>query len=108
MFTKFDRNKIQINNIIHEFGWHSWYSDWLQTGWPTVQSSSPSREKTFFLSMSSRPVLGPIMPPIQWVLEALSPGVKHLGCEADHSPPTSAEVKNTWIYTSTPLYVFMA
>jgi hypothetical protein len=25
-----------------------------------------------------------------------------------HSPPTSAEVKNTWIYTSTPPYVFMA
>jgi hypothetical protein len=26
-----------------------------------------------------------------------------LGGEADHSPPTSAEVKNTWIYTSIPL-----
>jgi hypothetical protein len=24
------------------------------------------------------------------------------------SPPTSAEVKKMWIYTSTPLYVFMA
>jgi hypothetical protein len=24
------------------------------------------------------------------------------------SPPTSAEVKKTWIYTSTPPYVFMA
>jgi hypothetical protein len=28
--------------------------------------------------------------------------------EADHSPPTSAAVKNTWIYTSTPSYAFMA
>jgi hypothetical protein len=28
--------------------------------------------------------------------------------EADHSTPTSAEVKKTWIYTSTPPYVFMA
>jgi hypothetical protein len=27
---------------------------------------------------------------------------------ADHSPPTSAEVKKMWIYTSTPPYVFMA
>jgi hypothetical protein len=25
-----------------------------------------------------------------------------------YSPPTSAEVKKKWIYTSTPLYVFMA
>jgi hypothetical protein len=29
-------------------------------------------------------------------------GVKRLGGEADHSPPTSAEAKKTWIYTSTP------
>jgi hypothetical protein len=39
---------------------------------------------------------------------ALSPGAKRPGREADHSPPTSAEVKNTWIYTPTPPYVFMA
>jgi hypothetical protein len=30
------------------------------------------------------------------------------GREVDHSPPTSAEVKKMWIYTSTPLYAFMA
>jgi hypothetical protein len=34
--------------------------------------------------------------------------VKRQGREADHSPPTGAEVKKMWIYTSTPLYVFMA
>jgi hypothetical protein len=36
------------------------------------------------------------------------PGVKRPGREADHSPPTSAEVKKMWTYTSTPPYVFMA
>jgi hypothetical protein len=46
--------------------------------------------------MSSRPALGPIQPPIQWVLGALSLGVKRPGREADHSPPNSAEVKKTW------------
>jgi hypothetical protein len=30
------------------------------------------------------------------------PGVKRPGLEADHSQPTSAEVKKTWIYASTP------
>jgi hypothetical protein len=39
---------------------------------------------------------------------ALSPGIKRLGSAADHSPPTIAEVKKTWIYISTPPYVFMA
>jgi hypothetical protein len=38
----------------------------------------------------------------------LSPGVEPLGREADHSPPTSAKVKQTWVYTSTPPYAFMA
>jgi hypothetical protein len=35
------------------------------------------------------------------------PGVKRQRREADHSPPTSSEVKKMWIYTSTPPYVFM-
>jgi hypothetical protein len=39
---------------------------------------------------------------------AFYPGVKRPGCEADHSPPTSAEVKKMWIYTSTTPYAFMA
>jgi hypothetical protein len=34
-------------------------------------------------------------------------GVKRPGREADHSPPSSAKVKNAWSYTSTPKYVFM-
>jgi hypothetical protein len=38
---------------------------------------------------------------------ALSSEVKRLGREADHSPPASAEVKKTWIYTSIPPYAFM-
>jgi len=31
----------------------------------------------------------------------------HSRREADHSPPSSAEVENAWSYTSTPQYVFM-
>jgi hypothetical protein len=53
-------------------------------------------------SKSSRPALGSTQPPIQWV-----PGVKR-PCEADPSPSTSAEVKQMWIYTSTPPYALTA
>jgi hypothetical protein len=45
--------------------------------------------------------LGPTQPPIQWLPGALSLGVKRPGREADHSPPTNAEIKNAWSYTST-------
>jgi hypothetical protein len=37
--------------------------------------------------------LGPTQPPIQWVPGALSLGIKRPGREADHSPPSSAKVK---------------
>ena len=35
------------------------------------------------------------------------PGVKWPEHEADHSPPSSAEVKTVWNCTSTPPYVFI-
>jgi hypothetical protein len=44
----------------------------------------------------------------QNLLSSGFPGVKRSGREADHSPPTTAEVKKMWIYTSTPPYAFMA
>jgi hypothetical protein len=40
--------------------------------------------------------LGPNRSPIQWV-----PGVKLPAREAEHSSPTRAEVRSTWVYTST-------
>jgi hypothetical protein len=87
-----------------EPGERSGYSDWLRAGRPRGRNSSTGRGKIFLISMASRPVLGPTQL-IQWLL---SPQVERPGREADHSPPTSAEVKNTWIYTFTSPYVFMA
>jgi hypothetical protein len=82
--------------------------DCLRTGRPSGRSSSPGGGKNFLFSTSSRPVLGLTQPPIQWVLGALSPGVKRPGREADHSPPINAEIKKMWIYTSTPPYAVLA
>jgi hypothetical protein len=56
----------------------------------------------FLFTTVSRRALGTTQPPIQWVQGVLSLGVKRPGREAGHSPPSSAEVKNTWSYTSTP------
>jgi hypothetical protein len=72
-----------------------------------VGLNSQQGQGVFLFATTSRPALGPTQPPNQWVLEALSPGVKQLvGCEAFYSPST-AEIKNAWIYTATPPYVFM-
>jgi hypothetical protein len=49
-------------------------------------------------------VLGPTQPPIQWVPGDLSFGVKQVRCEADHSPPSSAEVKECMeLYLHSPI-----
>jgi hypothetical protein len=56
----------------------------------------------FLFTTVSRMALGPTQPRIQWIRGALSLGVKRPGREADHSPPSSAEVKNAWNYTSNP------
>jgi hypothetical protein len=41
-------------------------------------------------------------------LWALSLGVNRPGREAGHSPPTGAEIKKMWSYTSTPPDTFIA
>jgi hypothetical protein len=52
-------------------------------------------QKTVLYGTASRQALGPTQFPAQWVPEVPSQGVKRLGHEADHSPPTSVEVKNS-------------
>jgi hypothetical protein len=63
----------------------------------------------FFFATASRPNLGFTQASYSMGMRrTLFPGVKQPGCEADHSPLSNAEVKNTWSYTSTPQYAFMA
>jgi hypothetical protein len=52
------------------------------------------------LSTSFRPVLGSTQPPIQYV-----PGLKLQGREADHSPPSSAEVNNCGAIPPLPIFL---
>jgi hypothetical protein len=50
----------------------------------------------FLFITASGLALGPTQPPFQWVPEALSLGVKRPVCEADHPPPSNAEVFMVW------------
>jgi hypothetical protein len=98
-------NGPQTPYIISRFclRWRSPLSDWPRAGRPRGWSSR-------FFTSPRRPhrLWGPPQPPIQWVPGALSPEVKRPGREADHLPPTSAEIKKMWIYTSIPPYTLMA
>jgi hypothetical protein len=48
----------------------------------------------FLFTTASSTALEPTHPPIQWVRGSPSMGVQRPGREADHSPPSSAEVEN--------------
>jgi hypothetical protein len=52
-------------------------------------------QRIFPVASVSRPAVGPTQAPVQWVPGVLSPGVKARPVrDADHSPPSSAEVDN--------------
>jgi len=59
----------------------------------------------FLFATASRTAPGLTQPHIQWVPAALFPGVKRLECEADYSPPSTAEV-NAGSYASTHPILF--
>jgi hypothetical protein len=67
-------------------GFNSQPAQWCDT------SSSPPRPDRLW---------GPPSLPIQWIPGALIPRIERPGREADHSSPSSAEVKSAWKYTST-------
>jgi hypothetical protein len=45
-----------------------------------------------------------------WAVDSaqIFPGMKRQGREAGHSPETTAEIKETWMYIFTPQYAFLA
>jgi hypothetical protein len=81
-----------ISCYLDESGRLSRYGGGLRTRWPGRDSRQ--RQEIFVYTKASRPGLGPIQTPIQWVPGALSSWVKRPGRETDHSPPSSAEVRN--------------
>lgn len=60
------------------------------------------RGKTLLSIKASRPALGPTKPLLNEYQGLFSLGVKWLVGEAQHTPPSSVEVKNALSYTSTP------
>jgi hypothetical protein len=79
----------------------------LNTGTSEVQFPEEAVIGFLHFAKASKPVLGAIQPPIQWVPGTFTLGVKRLGHEADKSSPSSSEVNNAWSYTSTPQYIFI-
>jgi hypothetical protein len=99
--------------ILHNEVFVPWYFDTViaqsislwATGWMIgVLGFDSRRGLGIFLSITaSRTALGPTHP-LQWVSGTLFLGVKRPGREADHSPPSSAEVKE-WVelYLHSPI-----
>jgi hypothetical protein len=63
---------------------------------------SRQTQEVLLYPTESRHALAPTQPPTQWVEGPLSSEVERPGREADHSPPSSAEVKNSRAIPSLP------
>jgi hypothetical protein len=68
---------------------------------PINQDLISDRGKTLFLLQNDQTGSGAHQASGSTCSGAFPPDVKRPGREADHSPPSSAEVKNEWSYTST-------
>jgi hypothetical protein len=97
----------RIHRKMGEPGQRSRYSNWLRAGLPKGRSSSPGGGK-ICLPYFVQTAYGTTKPPVQWVVGALSPGIKRQELEADHMPSTSTEIMKTCTYPSTSTHVFMA
>jgi hypothetical protein len=82
------------------WGNSSQYSVWLQIAW--LGFNPQQRQRIFPQASVSRPALRHTQPPVQWVGNSspavLSQGKVWPGHDADHSPPSSAKVKNDKSY----------
>jgi hypothetical protein len=67
-----------------------------------LQNENCDRFSSGLFPTSNSPSLGLTQPHIQYVPRVFLQVVKQLHREADHSPPSSAEVKNVWSLTFTP------
>jgi len=67
----------------------------------------PGRGKILSPFQSTQTGSGAHQSPTQWVTMTLFLGVMLLENEADHLPPSNAQVDNNWSYTSIPPYTLM-
>jgi hypothetical protein len=77
----------------------------MTTGWTSEESEFEYRQSqkfSFLHVVQTSSGDHPASYPMDVGGGVLFPRVKLQGREADHSPPTSAEVQKTWIYISTP------
>jgi hypothetical protein len=63
-----------------------------------------SAEARVFSTRQRSDRLRPTLPPIQWVPGTIFPRLKRPGREAEHSPPSSAEVKYGGTLPPLPIY----
>jgi hypothetical protein len=67
-----------------------------------LRFDSPQWKRIFPLTFVFRPALGSTQPPVQWVPGSFPGGKARTRSDADHSPPSSAEVVNEYSYIPSP------
>jgi hypothetical protein len=89
-FTLKETNTKGTPQLVHRLGY----------GLDVQGFNSQEEQQISLFSKESRSALGPTQH-LHCIPGTLSPGPRQQRCEGNHSPPSSAEAKNTWRCTST-------
>jgi hypothetical protein len=68
--------------------------------------SARERDFLLFTSTASTPTTGLTQRPLQWLPGTISPEVKRPGRESDHSPPSSAVIKDGGGIRQLPIHFY--
>lgn len=98
---------LQLLFTLWEMGKYNQYSNWKQAGHLGGQSSSSDRREISLFRTSTRLVSGPTKTSNPRVPRVIHLGINWAGHDNGHSPPTTDELMNMWIYTYTAPYAFM-
>jgi hypothetical protein len=104
-----------VQSILTEFsipmelvaaGMAQWYSAGLRAGWFGVWAPAGARNFSLYHCLQT----GSEAHPASYLMgtRGYFPGGKAAGMWTGHSHTSSAEVKNAWSYTSSPLYAFLS
>jgi hypothetical protein len=93
--------QIQHGNMLHTYVCACLYR--LGVGvndWGSIPGTD--NDGIFLFATKPKPDLGPTQPLFKWIPGFFSMWVKRRGCEVEHPPPSSTEVRDAWRYTYTP------
>jgi hypothetical protein len=103
LYARYRPPFLGMYKVINRYYWKMGIFKCSYSGGSSVSTVTRLPEAhTLLFAVACRPALGRTEPDIQHILAATLPWGQSGQCQVYHSPPPSAETKNSWSYNSIP------